>query len=104
MKNKKLVYVCSKYRGDVELNTHFALGYCKGLYKSGCIPIAPHLYFTRFLDDNDPKERIDGLEMGLHLLKLCDELWVFDKDDISEGMQTEIDFAKKNNIPIIYFS
>lgn len=103
MKDKKIIYVCSKYRGDVKLNTHFAIGYCMGVYKMGHIPIAPHLYFTRFLDDNDPKEREDGLEMGLSLLRLCDELWVFGKDNISEGMQMEINFAKKNNIPIRNF-
>ena len=33
------------------------------------------------------------MDMGLELLKLCDEVWVFG-DKISEGMKKEIEFAK----------
>ncbi len=39
------------------------------------------------------------MDMGLELLKLCDEVWVFG-DKISEGMKKEIEFAKKLNIEI----
>ena len=99
MEDKKLIYVCSKYKGDVEQNTRNALAYCRAIYRMGYIPIASHLHFTRFLDDNDPVEREDGLKMGLQLLNLCNEIWVFG-DDISSGMQREIDFAIDNSIPI----
>lgn len=99
--NRKLIYVCSKYRGDVEKNTERAIDYCKCVYKHGHIPVAPHIYFTRFLDDSKPEERKDGMELGLQLLKHCDELWIFD-DDPSVGMQQEIEFARANNIPTAY--
>lgn len=67
------------------------------------IPIAPHIYFTQFLDDDDPQERRLGLDMGLELLKLCSELWVFG-NRLSEGMKGEIENAKRLGIPIQYFN
>ena len=39
--------------------------------------------------------------MGLELLKRCDEIWVCG-DEISQGMQGEIDLAAKLHIPTIY--
>ena len=97
--NKKFIYVCSPYSGDVEKNTQIALIHCKNLYRFGAIPIAPHLYFTRFLNDASSTEREDGIEMGLHLMKFCDEVWVFG-GVITDGMQREIKFAKENKIPV----
>lgn len=101
MKKRKVIYVCSKYKGNVKENTKRAIEYCRAIYKEGHIPIAPHLYLPRFLNDNDPKEREQALELGLKALKHCDEIWVFDSD-ISSGMQLEIDFAEKHKIPITY--
>lgn len=39
-----------------------------------------------FLDDNQAKERLGGMDMGLRLLDLCEELWVFG-DHYGSGMQ-----------------
>lgn len=41
------------------------------------IPIAPHVYCTQFLDDTIPQEREAGMELGIALLDMCDELWVY---------------------------
>lgn len=67
----------------------------------GAIPIVPHLYFTQFLDDNKPEEQELGICMGLILLRECDEMWVCG-ECISSGMETELDFATKHDIPIKY--
>ena len=48
-------------RGDIERNTESARQYCRIVLDTGKIPIAPHLYFTQFLDDNDPSERRIGM-------------------------------------------
>lgn len=100
-KDRKMIYICSKYRGDVTVNTVNAMKFCRAICKAGHIPVAPHLYFTRFLDDNIGEERQMGLELGLELLSHCDEIWVFG-DDISEGMLQEMQFAKYINVPIRY--
>ena len=95
----KKIFVCSKLKGVINNNIERAKEYCRNITLNGNIPIAPHIYFTQFLDESNKKERNIGILMGIELLKDCDELWVFDKD-ISEGMQKEIDIAKKLNIKI----
>lgn len=85
----KKIYVCSPLSGDIENNIKKAIEYSKYVVSKGHLPITPHIYFTQFLDDNKPKERIKGLRMGIELLKVCDELWVFG-DTLSYGMKNEI--------------
>lgn len=100
MKNKKLVYIYSPYRGNIEKNTKDALGYCAAAFAAGYIPIAPHVYFTRWTDDNNKKERAAGLEAGKQLLLLCSEIWVFGLDKPTKGMQAEIATAVRNGIRV----
>jgi hypothetical protein len=97
----KLVYICSPLRGEIEENIKKAHKYCE--YAAGCdvIPLAPHTIFTAYLDDTIKEQREQGLKMGLELLKRCDEIWVCG-DEVSQGMQGEIDLATKLNIPTVY--
>jgi hypothetical protein len=90
----KRVYICSPLRGDYAKNTARAVEYCKQAAAEGILPIALHIYFPLFLDDRTPDGRSAGLTMGLELLDLCDEIWVFGKR-ISMGMAAEIDAARK---------
>ena len=84
------VYVCSALRGDVEENIRKARSFCEFIVREHeMIPIAPHIYFTQFLDDNIDSEREFGIKAGLFLLSECDELWYFG-DQISRGMTDEI--------------
>ena len=100
---RPLVYICSPYSGDIEKNTDSARRYSKFAVVMGCIPIAPHLLFTQFLDDSDPDERELGLFFGNVLMSKCSEVWVFGSH-ISSGMRAEITWAKRKNYPIRYFS
>jgi|LSQX01.1.fsa_nt_gb hypothetical protein len=100
--NTKLVYICSPLKGDQKNNTGKAIRYCKLAIAKGFIPIAPHIYFTQFLDDNDMEERELGLQCGLELVRYVAELWVFG-NNISEGMQAEIKHANSMNKIIRYF-
>ncbi len=99
----KYVYICSPYRGEVDYNVAKAQFYCQFASAKGVVPIAPHIYFTQFLDDNEPEERRLGLDMGLDMLKLCSELWVFG-NKTSEGMQGEIDAANQLGIQVFFYS
>ena len=100
----KKIYVCSRLRGDVETNIENAKRYCEYVVKvCGAIPIAPHIYFTQFLDDSLDEERAFGTLAGLQLLSECDELWYFG-DSVSKGMVTEIIAAKEQSIPVRYVS
>ena len=96
---RPVVYICSKYRGDVKANTEKARRYCRMAVNKGCIPIAPHLLLPQFMRDD--MERELAMFMDLVILTKCAELWVC--GEISEGMQTEIDCAKKRNKKIRFF-
>jgi len=92
----KKIFICSPLRGDIKENIERAKRYSKEVVLAGHIPITPHIYFTQFLNDNNPKERGIGMEMGLKLLNICDEMWIYGKP--TEGMLQEIKQFKKKKI------
>ena len=102
-KYRPLVYVASAYSGDVTTNTEKAKQYCRFAMEQGQIPLAPHLMFPQFMNDDVPAERELAIFMDVILLGKCDELWVFG-DSISEGMAIEIKVAKKRIQPIRFFN
>ena len=104
-----IIYICSPYRPtsedekargiELEANVKRACDACRLLVTMGYMPLAAHLYFPRFLDDDDPKERKEGMSLGMEWLEYASELWVFG-NIISEGMAEEIAFAKRMGIPV----
>ena len=102
-KYRPLVYVASAYSGNVTTNTEKAKQYCRFAMEQGQIPLAPHLMFPQFMNDDDPAERELAIFMDVILLGKCDELWVFG-DTISAGMNIEIEVAKKRKQTIRYFN
>jgi hypothetical protein len=100
---RPIVYICSPYRGDTNHNIAMAQKYSRFASDSHYLPIAPHIYFTQFMDDNIPEERDTALFMNIVLMSKCEELWVFG-DVISAGMKVEIDRAKRKHMKIRYFT
>ena len=100
-KNRRKIYVASKYAGDVEKNTAFAVNCCRRVIEDGCMPIASHLLYPRMLDDNNTDEREMGLMFGLALLAVCDEIWVF--GEVSARVAREVAEAKRLKKRIRYF-
>lgn len=94
----KKIFICSPFRGDVKGNREKASRYCRKAYGEGCIPIAPHLMFPQFLNEDSLKERMDGISMGLKLMQECDEVWVYGKT--TDGMAQEVKFAVEHGIPV----
>lgn len=98
----KTVFICSPYAPyegrSREENVAFAEWACRYEIEQGNLPIAPHLYLPRFLDDNNVEDRLLALEIGLELLKKCDAILTFG-DYISEGMKHELELAKRKGIP-----
>ncbi len=95
----KKVFICSQYRGNIKDNARRAIYYAGIVAKSGCIPIVPHIYFPTFLDEDDPNERMTGIEMGLELMDICDTIYVLGFE-ISEGMKFELEHAKEIRKPV----
>lgn len=100
-KNRRKVYVASKYGGDVNANVVATIGYCRRVIREGYMPIASHLLYPQMLDDKNPSERELGLLFGLALLRMCDEVWVF--GTVTSGVASEIEEAKKLKKQIRYF-
>ena len=100
---RPIVYICSPFSGDVEGNIASAQRFSRFAVDKGYIPIAPHLLFPQFLNDNDPKERQLGLFFGNALMSKCAEVWVFGSS-ISAGMEAEIKRAKWKDYRLRYFN
>lgn len=100
---RPVVYICSPLAGDTVRNQENARTYCRFAVEAGCIPIAPHIYFTQFMNDNDCKERDLALFMDIVLLSKCAELWVFG-EEVTRGMGIEIEKAKRKGQLIRYFT
>ena len=100
---RPIVYICSPYSGDTERNIKNAKRYSRFAVDKGYIPIAPHLLFPQFLDDDNPEERELGLFFGNALMSKCAEVWVFGSR-ISSGMEAEIKRAKWKDYRLRYFT
>ncbi len=100
-KNRRKIYVASRYAGDVDANVAAAISYCRRVIDEGHMPVASHLLYPQILNDNNPEERELGLLFGLALLRNCDELWVF--GEVSPGVAREIEEAKRLKKQIRYF-
>mgnify|MGYP002626163024 CR=1 FL=1 len=106
---EKFVFICSPYRPEhwepeayaheLAENIKLAKTACWAAARKGYVPMAPHMYFTQFLDDHCEDQREAGRAMGLAWLEDCAEVWVFG-DRITSGMAREIACANDIGIPI----
>ena len=97
-----LIYVCSPYAGKDE-NYKRAIRYGQYVAQKGGIPIIPHTMLHGVLNDAVPQQRSVGLEAGRRLLKMCDAVWVFGRQETaSAGMAAEISLAGDIGIPVQY--
>lgn len=100
---KPLVYICSPYAGDIENNVNKAKEFCRFTIENNGIPLAPHLLFPQFMNDEITKERNLAFFFNKVLLGKCNEVWVFG-DVISKGMEIEIKKAKRRGQVLKYFN
>jgi hypothetical protein len=96
---RKIIYICSPCRGNIAANVSNAKVFCGLAIREGYTPLAPHAFYTEFLNDEIPAQRAAALNIGISLLRRCDEVWVFGSV-ISEGMRAEIIEAQNLNMPV----
>ena len=96
-KDSPVVYICSRFRGDIAHNIAMARRYSRFAVDRGCVPLTPHLWLPQFLSEETEREL--AISMDLKLLERCDELWACG-DEISEGMAREIARAEDIGLPI----
>ena len=92
---RPLVYICSPYSGDVEMNTQKARRYSRFAVDQDAIPLATHLLLPQFMSETT--ERDLALFMDRVIIGRCEEMWVFGEH--STGVRAEIKFCEENNIP-----
>jgi hypothetical protein len=102
MDPRKLVQILSPLRAangrSMARHMAFAEQLCHLAAVEGRVaPFAPHLLYTRFLDDAIEAERQIGLDCGAIFLARVDEVWVWDLWGISTGMRAEIAFVEDLN-------
>ena len=98
---RPLVYICSPFYGDISGNIDKAKKYSRFAVDQKAIPLAPHLLFPQFMDEDTEREL--AVFMDMVLLGRCKEVWVFGSH-ISDGMAAEIEKAKRKQIKIRYFT
>ena len=68
---RPLVYICSPYAGgNKEKNIANAQRYCRFAVDSGCLPLAPHLYFPQFMDDSDGHDHNTAMFMNMMICQI----------------------------------
>lgn len=97
------VYIISRYQAPTErgreFNRQVARYFCKQIINEGKAPVAPHLFYTQFLDDDLELERMTGLAMGIFELRQAQEFLLVVIDGIiSEGMRREIEEVSRLGI------
>lgn len=97
--DRKMLYIASPLRGDVDRNVENAMRYCAHAIEEGYIPVAPHAMYRGIFDDEIPEQRAVALQVGLQLLDQCEKMWVCG-DRVSEGMRGEIARAEQKGIQV----
>lgn len=73
---------------------------CEYVFNQGMLPINPFRIFDYFLSDRIPRDIIR--QANNHLVRACDELWVF--GPIADGVLFEVAYAINMKKPIRFFS
>ena len=100
---REKIYVCSPYRGDIAKNTWYASAYARFVLEMGYLPVAPHIYFPRFMFDERASDRELAMEMNHQLLAECRALWCFG-DEVTDGMSKELEWAAELGIRVRKFA
>jgi len=86
----KIVIVESPLAGDFKRNRRYALWCAYHCRARGEASYASHLYFTQFLDDKNPDDRIFGIEAGAAVALRAGDLFAFYLDlGWSPGMRAQ---------------
>jgi len=98
------VIVESPFAGDIETNQAYARAALRDCLLRGEAPLASHLLYTQsgVLDDNNPEERVLGIDAGLAWGCLADATIVYADLGISRGMRYGIERAEREGRPVEY--
>ena len=106
-----LVYIATPYAAptasQIEDNIAVAIRLCQIARRMGHLPIAPHIYFTKFLDDKVAVDRTWGMLQGKWLLRFCETVYAIKESIdgiVSPGVREEVRMAEMLEIPVVEWS
>lgn len=102
----KVIYIAGKYRSDkgewfVYENIRAAELMAQWVWMHGGVALCPHKN-TAFFGGLPGCPDETWLEGDLELLKRCDAVFAISGWRESAGARAEVEYAKKNHIPVIY--
>lgn len=103
MQTKPIIYIAHPIANDVKENIKSVLSIVRQLsLENDVIPFAPYIVDVQALDDINPEERAIGFEHNKAIFQsgIIDEIWLYG-GRISNGMKTEIEWAKELNIKVV---
>ena len=62
-RDSPVVYICSRYSGNIERNTDLARQYSRLAVERGCVPLTPHLLLPQFLSEETEREKAISLDL-----------------------------------------
>lgn len=96
----KLVVIESPYSGDIKRNILYLKLCLRHSLSLGEAPFASHLFYTQFLNDDNPEERKLGMDAGFAWQARADLVAVYTDLGISKGMNEGIFSATRYGIPV----
>jgi len=100
---KPIIYIAHPIANDVQENIKSVLSIVRQLsLENEVIPFAPYIVDVQALNDANPSERVIGFEHNKAIFQsgIIDEVWLYG-GRISNGMQTEREWAKELNIKVV---
>ncbi len=92
----KIIFICHPWRGTDNKYPELTKKVCRHFAeKTNDIPLSTALYLNQFLDDEIGRERELGIELGHKLMEICDVVYSYEQDGISDGMSKDLAHAKE---------
>lgn len=94
----KIIFICHRWRGDDNKYSELTKKVCRYFAeKTDDVPLSTALYINQFLNDDNKAERELGVELGHKLMEICDIVYSYEQDGISDGMKQDLDYANIKN-------
>lgn len=87
MRIKRLTIIESPFKGAVERNKLYLHRCVLHSIYLGETPFASHGFYPQFLDDNNPDQRYQGINLGYHFYPFSRLVAFYDDYGMSQGME-----------------
>lgn len=100
----RTVIIESPFAGDIQRNLRYVRACMADCLRRGEAPFASHALYTQpgVLDDNNPAERMLGIEAGFAWRHHADITVVYQDLGMSHGMEEGIKHANLIGRPVVY--